>query len=261
MSSPKAPRIRADVLLEQRGLCESRARAPASILAGEVFLDEQRIEKPGQLVDESAELRLVARRRFVSRGGDKLEAALVSMAAHELVIAGIVALDIGASTGGFTDCLLQRGAAKVYAVDVGRGQLDNKLVRDPRVVSRERTNARDLVPADFDEPLDGVVVDASFIGLDKLLPAIARVLPRGGFLIALVKPQFEVGREVAAKTRGVIRDDAERAKAIASVVDALPGFGFELRASCDSAVLGPKGNREHFLLARKASIADSRGEG
>jgi 23S rRNA (cytidine1920-2'-O)/16S rRNA (cytidine1409-2'-O)-methyltransferase len=251
VSSAKPARIRVDVLLEQRGLAESRARAQASILAGEVFLNEQRIEKPGQLVDESAPLRVLQRRRFVSRGGDKLEAALESMASAELTIAGITALDIGASTGGFTDCLLQRGAAKVYAVDVGRGQLDNKLLHDPRVVSRERTNARDLSPSDFDEPIDGVVVDASFIGLDKLLPAIGRVLPAGGWLLALVKPQFEVGREVAAKSRGVIRDEAERAKAIASVVDALPSFGFELRASCDSAVLGPKGNREHFLLARK----------
>jgi 23S rRNA (cytidine1920-2'-O)/16S rRNA (cytidine1409-2'-O)-methyltransferase len=251
MSSPKPARMRVDVLLEQRGLAESRARAQASILAGEVFLNEQRIEKPGQLVEEGAALRVVQRRRFVSRGGDKLEAALEEMAAAELAIGGMTALDIGASTGGFTDCLLQRGAAKVYAVDVGRGQLDNKLLRDPRVVSRERTNARDLSPSDFDEPIDGVVVDASFIGLDKLLPAIARVVRPGGWLVALVKPQFEVGREVAAKSRGVIRDDGERKKAIASVVDALPGFGFELRASCDSAVLGPKGNREHFLLARK----------
>lgn len=252
MSSPKLPRVRADVLLEQRGLAVSRARAQASILAGEVFLHDQRIEKPGQLVDEGAPLRVVQRRRFVSRGGDKLEAALETMAAEQIAIAGMVALDVGASTGGFTDCLLQRGASKVYAVDVGRGQLDDKLRRDPRVVSRERTNARDLQPSDFAEPIDGVVVDASFIGLDKLLPAIGRVLSPGGWLVALVKPQFEVGREVAAKSRGVIRDDLERAKAIASVVDALPGFGFELRASCDSAVLGPKGNREHFLLARKS---------
>ncbi len=258
MSSPKPPRLRADVLLERRGLAESRARAQASILAGEVFVDEQRIEKPGQLLDEGAAIRVAERRRFVSRGGDKLEAALQEMAAEQIIISGVVALDVGASTGGFTDCLLQRGAAKVYAVDVGRGQLDNKLVRDPRVVSRERTNARDLQPGDFDEPIDGVVVDASFIGLDKLLPAIARVLSEGGWLVALVKPQFEVGREVAAKSRGVIRDDGERAKAIASVVDALPGFGFELRASCDSAVLGPKGNREHFLLARKRGSAAKR---
>lgn len=255
MSSPKPVRLRADVLLEQRGLAESRARAQASILAGEVFVNEQRVEKPGQLVDEAAAIRVVSRRRFVSRGGDKLEAALEAMASEDLAIAGMIALDIGASTGGFTDCLLQRGAAKVYAVDVGRGQLDNKLLRDARVVSRERTNARDLVAADFAEPIDGIVVDASFIGLDKLLPAIARVVRPSGWLLALVKPQFEVGREVAAKSRGVIRDDDERRRAIESVVNALPGFGFELRASCDSAVLGPKGNREHFVLARKQARA------
>jgi len=251
MNARRPDRVRADVLLEKRGLAPSRARAQASILAGEVFLETQRIDKPGQLLAEDAPVRLIARRRFVSRGGDKLEAAIEAFAAHVPEIAGAVALDVGASTGGFTDCLLQRGARRVFAVDVGWGQLDGKLRSDARVVARERTNARDLTTADFDEPIDLVVVDASFIGLDKLLPAIARVLGLGGWLIALIKPQFEVGRAVASKSRGVIRDEGDRSRAIDTVVNALPAFGFEVVAGADSAVLGPKGNREHFVLARR----------
>jgi 23S rRNA (cytidine1920-2'-O)/16S rRNA (cytidine1409-2'-O)-methyltransferase len=251
MSGRRRERVRADVLLEKRGLAPSRARAQASILAGEVFLEEQRIEKPGQLLLEDAPIRVVARRRFVSRGGDKLEAAIDAFGIHLPNIAGSVALDVGASTGGFTDCLLQRGARRVFAVDVGWGQLDGKLRSDVRVVSRERTNARDLTKDDFDEPVDLVVVDASFIGLDKLLPAIARVLAPGGWLIALIKPQFEVGREVASKSRGVIRDEGDRSRAIDTVLSSLPALGFEVVAGADSAVLGPKGNREHFVLARR----------
>jgi len=245
------PKQRADVLLCERGLAPSRARAQSFILAGEVFTGEQRVEKPGTLLAADVELRVAPRRRFVSRGGDKLDAALAAFGGRFTDLAGVVAVDIGASTGGFTDCLLQRGVAKVYAVDVGYGQLDAKLRADPRVVSRERTNARELAATDFDEPIDLVVVDASFIGLSKLLGPIAGVLGgRGGELVALVKPQFEVGREEASRGKGVVRDDAVREAAIAAVRGSLADAGFSIVAEADSAVLGPKGNRERFLYAR-----------
>lgn len=240
---------RADVLLCERGLAPSRARAQSLIMAGEVFVGGQRVDKPGTLLSPDAVLEVALRRRFASRGGEKLEAALATFGGRFQDLGGVVALDVGASTGGFTDCLLQRGAAKVYAVDVGFGQLDERLRQDPRVVSRERTNARDLEPSDFNEPIDLVVVDASFIGLGKLVGAIRRVLKRGGDLVALVKPQFEAGREEASKGRGVIRDDAVRDAAIASARTALASEGFQIVAEADSEVLGPKGNRERFVHA------------
>ncbi len=249
--SARAKRDRADVLLVERSLAPSRARAQAMILAGEVYAGESRIDKPGQLVDVALELRVSPRRRFVSRGGEKLDGALRSFGARFDGLAGVVAVDVGASTGGFSDCLLQRGASKVYAVDVGWGQLDDRLRRDPRVVVRERTNARSLGPEDFAEPVDLVVVDASFIGLDKLLPAISAFLRPGGELVALVKPQFEAGREAVSKGRGVIRDREVREAAIASARGAIEAAGFELVAEVDSEVVGPKGNVERFVHAKR----------
>jgi 23S rRNA (cytidine1920-2'-O)/16S rRNA (cytidine1409-2'-O)-methyltransferase len=249
--SARTKRERVDVLLVERGLAPSRARAQAMILAGEAFAGELRVDKPGQLVDVALELRIAPRRRFVSRGGEKLDGALRSFGPRFDDLAGIVAVDVGASTGGFSDCLLQRGAAKVYAVDVGWGQLDDRLRRDARVVARERTNARSLGPGDFAEPVDLVVVDASFIGLDKLLPAIASFLRPGGELVALVKPQFEAGREAVSKGRGVIRDVEVREAAIASARGAIEASGFELVAEIDSEVVGPKGNVERFVHAKR----------
>ena len=164
-------------------------------------------------------------------------------------------IDIGASTGGFTDCLLQRGAARVIAVDVGYGQLAQKLRSDPRVDVRERVNARDLQPADLPGPIDVCVVDASFIGLGKLMPAIARLLRPGGDLVALVKPQFEAGREAASRGGGVIRDEATRLGAIASARAAVEEAGFTVVAEVDSAVPGPKGNVERFVHARRDGAA------
>jgi 23S rRNA (cytidine1920-2'-O)/16S rRNA (cytidine1409-2'-O)-methyltransferase len=240
---------RVDQLLVDRGLAPSRAKAQALLLAGQVFSGEQRIEKPGTLVPEDIELTVRAGDRFVSRGGDKLEGAL---AALDIDVRGAVAVDIGASTGGFTDCLLQRGATRVFAIDVGHGQLAEKLRTDPRVESRERTNARFLEASDFPVPIDLVVVDASFIGLDKLLPAIARLLAPGGRLIALVKPQFEAGRDEARRHRGVIRDPETRERAIAGARAAVVAHGFEPIAECDSPLPGPKGNLERFLVARRA---------
>jgi 23S rRNA (cytidine1920-2'-O)/16S rRNA (cytidine1409-2'-O)-methyltransferase len=165
------------------------------------------------------------------------------------------ALDIGASTGGFTDCLLQHGAPRVYAVDVGRGQLAEKLRQDARVVNRENTNARHLERSDFPEPIGGVVLDASFIGLGKLLPAVARVLDPGAWLLAMIKPQFEAGRELARAHRGVISDPSLRAEIISRVVGEVQTHGFRLLGACDSSLPGPAGNLEHFVLAERRAEA------
>lgn len=244
-------RARADELLVARGLAASRAQAQALIMAGKVTSGPRRIDKPGTRLPPDAELAVASGPRFVSRGGDKLDHALHAFEAHGLDVSGCVCLDVGASTGGFTDCLLQRGAARVIAVDVGYGQLAAKLRADARVDVRERVNARELTPSDFDAPVDVVVVDASFIGIAKLIDPIAGVLRPGGALVALVKPQFEAGREAASKGRGVIRDEAVRLAAVASAREAVERAGFTLIAEADSEVHGPKGNIERFLFARR----------
>jgi 23S rRNA (cytidine1920-2'-O)/16S rRNA (cytidine1409-2'-O)-methyltransferase len=243
---------RADQLLVARGLAPSRARAQALILAGKVYAGEARVDKAGALLAEDAALALRGEDHpYVSRGGVKLEGAL---AAFGVDPRGKRCLDLGASTGGFTDCLLQRGAASVAAVDVGYGQLAHSLRVDPRVLVLERTNAKTLEPARIDGPVDLVVVDASFIGLAQLLPAIARCLAPGGELVALVKPQFEVGREEASKAKGVIKDPELRARAIERVVSEVRAAGFEILGTADSILEGPRGNLEAFVHARlKAS--------
>ena len=221
-------------------------------MAGEVSSGGRRVDKVGTLLEADAELAVVARSsRFVSRGGDKLDAALTQFSRAGLDVRGMTALDIGASTGGFTDCLLARGAAKVYAVDVGYGQLAASLRTDPRVVVRERTNAKALTPADFAEPIDLVVVDASFIGLGKLMPAIAAIVREGGAFVALVKPQFEAGKEAASRGRGVIRDPVVRDRAIADARHEVIEAGFAVIGEVDSALHGPKGNVERFLYAER----------
>ena len=237
---------RADLLLVERGLAESRSRAQSLLMAGRVYRGDRRVEKAGELVDESTELRVREPERFVSRGGYKLEGALDDLG---IDVEGWVAVDIGASTGGFTDCLLQRGASRVFAVDVGHGQLAQKLRDDPRVDNREGVNARYLEPDAFDVSIDGIVVDASFIGLQKLLPAIHRILAPNGRLLAMVKPQFEVGKEIARRFRGVIRDPAVRQAAIDKVGEELNQAGFTLRSGCACRLPGPRGNVEHFLYA------------
>jgi 23S rRNA (cytidine1920-2'-O)/16S rRNA (cytidine1409-2'-O)-methyltransferase len=243
----KTPKIRADQLLVERGLAESRTRARSLILAGRVFRGEERVEKPGALLAADAALSVRGTPRYVSRGGDKLEGALDALSVN---VRHAVCLDIGASTGGFTDCLLQHGAAKVYAVDVGHGQLAASLRSDSRVVVMERTNARDLTPDLFAEPIDLVVVDASFIGLEKLLPAIRGLLLPGARLLSLIKPQFEVGREEARKSRGVIKDPEVRKAAIERTVNGIGDLGFTVVGGADSRLPGPKGNLEYFVLAR-----------
>lgn len=244
---------RADLLLVEQGLAPTRARAQALCLSGRVFWGERRVDKPGTPLPPDAALVVRGDTRYVSRGGLKLEGALKTLTVD---VHGKICLDIGASTGGFTDCLLQHGASRVYAVDVGRAQLAEKLRSDPRVVVREGVNARHLTHADFPELPALVVVDASFIGLEKLLPAISAVLAGCGELLALVKPQFQVGRDEARRSRGVIRDEALRASAIAQVNEALVANGFEVLGGCDSTVPGPKGNVEHFLYARAKSLND-----
>lgn len=242
-------KVRLDQLVADRGLAETRAKAQAIILAGNVYVAGNRVDKAGTLVPGDAEVEVRGEAsRYVSRGGIKLEGALDAFAVDPT---GLRCVDLGASTGGFTDCLLQRGAASVAAVDVGYGQLAHKLRVDPRVLVLERTNAKALEPEQVGGLADLVVVDASFIGLGKLVPAIARVLLPGGELVALVKPQFEAGKEEVSRGRGVIRDPEVRARAIEGVVAELAEAGFEVIAQCDSTLPGPKGNVEAFVHARK----------
>jgi len=246
------PKVRADVLLTQRGLTPSRARAQALILAGKVFTGDRRIDKSGEMLDEAAPLEVrEPDHPYVSRGGVKLAGALDAFGYDPF---GKVVADFGASTGGFTDCLLQRGASKSFAIDVGYGQLHNKLRQDGRVVVMERTNARYLKRGDLPEPLDLVVIDASFIGLEKLLPAAHALLGTGGEVLALVKPQFQVGQDKVGKG-GVVRDPNLRREAIASLVAEARGLGFELIAEADSVITGPKGNQETFIWLRRSPVA------
>jgi 23S rRNA (cytidine1920-2'-O)/16S rRNA (cytidine1409-2'-O)-methyltransferase len=249
MSAPA--RLRLDELLVARGLAETRAQAKALIMAGRVRCGTERLDKPGKEVPDNLPLELEAAPRYVSRGGEKLAAAL---AAFALDLRGAAVLDVGASTGGFTDCALQAGAASVVCVDVGRGQLHGRLRADPRVTNLERVNARRLAPADLPRPeFDAVVMDLSFISLRAVLPAVWPCLRPGGTLVALVKPQFEAGKAEADKGRGVIRDPAVRAAALAAVRDfALSALaGARLVGTLDSPIAGADGNREYLLGLRR----------
>ncbi len=218
-------------------------------MAGQVVGGEERIDKPGRLVDADLPLRLKAGAadRYVSRGGLKLEAALDGF---RLDPSGLVCADLGASTGGFTDCLLQRGAARVHACDVGRGQLDPKIARDPRVAVHDRTNVRHLDVAILGEPVDLCTADLSFISLDRVLPAAAAIVKPGGRLVALVKPQFEVGRAHVEKG-GVVRDPEARARAIAAIEASAAACGFRVDGVVDSPIRGPAGNLEALLVATR----------
>ena len=217
-------------------------------MAGEVFIGERRADKPGSLVPTDAPLRLKEKLRYVSRGGLKLEQALRELA---IPVEGKVCADIGASTGGFTDCLLQAGARKVYAIDVGHGQLHWRLAADPRVVSREGVNARYLSEAELPEEVDLATIDVSFISLTQVLPAVLRRLRPGGTVIALVKPQFEVGRSKVAKG-GVVRDAAARKESIQKIFAFLEREGLRVLGKLDSPIAGPAGNIEALVAARKS---------
>lgn len=255
MANPKA---RADQLLVSRGLATSRERARALILGGKVFSGTRRIDKAGDFLAPDAELSVRGEDHpYVSRGGVKLAGALD---AFGLDAAGVVAADFGASTGGFSDCLLQRGAVRVYAIDVGRAQLHDKLRRDPRVVVMERTNARQLRAGDLPEPLDWVVIDASFIGLDKLLPSALALLRDAGTVVALVKPQFEVGPSRVGKG-GVVRDEQVRNGAIDAVRANAETLGFAVLGQADSVLTGPAGNRECFVWLQVRRLAHAQTQG
>ena len=246
------PKVRADVLLTRRGLVSSRAKAQALILAGKVFTAGRRVEKSGETIDEEAPLEVrEPDHPYVSRGGVKLAGALD---AFDYDPADKTVADFGASTGGFTDCLLQRGAARVFAIDVGYGQLHNKLRQDGRVVVMERCNARHLKSDDLPEPIDLVVIDASFIGLEKLLPAASTLLRARGEVIALVKPQFQVGHGKVGKG-GVVRDPEHRREAIETLLVDAEQLGFALVAQADSVITGPKGNQETFIWLRRSTAA------
>jgi 23S rRNA (cytidine1920-2'-O)/16S rRNA (cytidine1409-2'-O)-methyltransferase len=239
------PRRRIDTLLAERGLAGSRTTAAASVRAGRVRIgrDGPLASKPGQLVTEDAELYVSERPPFVSRGGIKLENALERLA---IDVRGLDCLDVGASTGGFTDCLLQRGAERVIALDVAHGQLDWGLRNDPRVMVIERRNARHLEPSELPWTPGLITVDVSFISLAKLLPALGRCLAEGGEILALVKPQFELGPERVGKG-GVVRDAADRREALRSAARAARGAGLEVLGLASSGLPGPKGNRETFI--------------
>jgi 23S rRNA (cytidine1920-2'-O)/16S rRNA (cytidine1409-2'-O)-methyltransferase len=252
-------KVRLDVLLVERGLADSRAKAQAMIMAGQVRVADQVMLKPGTAVSADAVLTVDAGPRFVSRGGEKLDAALEAFA---MDVTGLVCADVGASTGGFTDCLLQRGAAKVYAIDVGKGILHWKLRNDPRVVVMEETNARYV--ESLPEPVSLVTVDASFISLKILLPVVKiwispsplTSFPEGeGNVVALIKPQFEAGKKDVSRGDGVIRDPEIHKQVLLDVLGFAQKQGFQVSGLIKSPLLGPKGNAEFLVwLGEKEEI-------
>lgn len=241
---------RLDVVLFERGLAESRQKAQAMILAGEVAVEGQKAAKAGALVPTEANVELIAtRQRYASRGGQKLEGALEDFG---MDVAGRVCLDVGSSAGGFTDCLLQRGAARVYAVDVTVDQLAWRLQKDPRVI-RVKRNARELNARDIPEPMDLVTVDVSFISAEKVLAPAAALARRGAELLILVKPQFELDRGDIGKG-GIVRDPSLHAKAIERVKEAAIKVGLEVAGVRPSRLQGAEGNQEFFLHARRKGV-------
>jgi len=243
------PKFRADQLLVEQDLAESRERAKRLIMAGLVFLDvhgsRERLDKPGRMLPANAKLSLAEPERFVSRGAYKLLSAIDHF---RLNVTKRIALDVGASTGGFTDCLLQYGASKVYAVDVGKSQLHEKLRADPRVISLEGVNFRLALPDLLPEKADLAVIDVSFISLTKILPAVKGFLKPDGYIVALVKPQFELGPGQTDK--GVVRDEDLRMQAVRIVANAAQELGFAPSGIIPAGIKGPKGNQEYLLLLR-----------
>ncbi len=249
--NPAKQKERIDKLLLDRGFAASRAKAQAMIMAGVVLVDERRVEKPSETFASGSAIRIKGddpASRYVGRGGLKLEAAL---RAFGIDPAGAECIDVGASTGGFTDCLLQHGAASVVAVDAGTNQLAWKLRTDPRVEVHENTNARHLTPADLGRTFDLAVMDVSFISATKLLPAVGTLLKPGGQLIVLIKPQFEVGKGEVGKG-GIVRDDEKHRRVIEEVNAAAAHLGLEPRGVIDSPILGAEGNKEFLALYAKS---------
>ena len=243
----KSKKVRIDRLILDRGFVESREKGQAIILAGNVLVNGQKVEKAGALVPEDADIRILGEPLpYVSRGGLKLEAALREF---KITVTGRTAIDVGASTGGFTDCLLQHGCRKVYAVDVGYGQLAWKLRQDPRVISIERTNIREINPALIPELLDISVIDASFISLEKIIPSVLKLLARDGEIIALIKPQFEVGKGQVGKG-GIVRNETARKAVVERIVEFVHELGLEVKGVMPSPIPGQDGNVEYLLHAK-----------
>ncbi len=240
---------RLDKLVHDHGLAESREQAKRLILAGLVLVNEQKIDKAGTLIPEDADIRLLGQEHpYVGRGGLKLEKALQEF---QIDPTGQVVIDVGASTGGFTDCLLQHGAKKVYAVDVGYGQLAWKLLQDPRVILRERTNIRYLTPDDFPEQMEMAVIDLSFISMTKILAPVQHLLKPQAQVIALVKPQFEVGKGEVGKG-GIVKSAEKHQRVLQEVREYAEGLGFEFKGVIESPIKGAKGNTEFRSLKRQA---------
>ena len=241
---------RLDVLLVERGLAPSREKAKAVIMAGIVYVDGQKEDKAGTTFEDTVEIQVRGSTlRYVSRGGLKLEKAVEAFA---LDLEGKVCMDVGASTGGFTDCMLQNGAAKVYAVDVGHGQLDWKLRNDPRVICMEKTNIRYVTPGDIPETLDFASIDVSFISLTKVLGPVKALLKEDGQVVCLIKPQFEAGRKEVGK-KGVVRDKAVHLEVICMVAAYARQIGFQISGLDFSPVRGPEGNIEYLLYLKNGS--------
>jgi 23S rRNA (cytidine1920-2'-O)/16S rRNA (cytidine1409-2'-O)-methyltransferase len=242
---------RLDKIVVDRGIVKSRERAKALIMAGNVFVDNQKVTKAGVLINVDADVTLKENDiPYVSRGGVKLEAALDNFNVDP---SGKSVMDIGCSTGGFTDCVLKRGAVKVYAVDVGYGQLDWSLRNDPRVILHEKTNIRHLEKTSIPDAVDLIVIDVSFISLTQVLPRVHDFLHDRGDVIALVKPQFEVGRE-SVKKGGIIRDETKRLSAVNKIREFSEVSGFLVMGICDSPIPGQKGNREYFIHLRRKGL-------
>jgi len=243
-------KLRADERLVREGLATTRSKAQALILSGSVYADGQMVSKAGTRIEESVRLEVKSKTpSYVSRGGNKLEGAIQSFG---ISVAGLVALDVGASTGGFTDCLLKHGARKVFAVDVGYGQLDWNLRNDPRVVVLEKTNARNLTKSMLGESISFAVIDASFISLTLLIPPVLSVLESGGLVVALIKPQFEVGRTEVGKG-GVVKDPEKHQRVCRKIEEFVLELGCDPVGVIESPLLGPKGNKEFFIAFHKRS--------
>jgi len=244
--------LRLDQALVDRKLCDSREKAKRAILAGQVRVNDQVARKPSDSVDENDQIVLDAPEKFVSRGGFKLEHALDHF---KIDVTGQTAIDLGASTGGFTDCLLQRGALKVYAIDVGQGQLAWKLRRDKRVAVMEKTNARELTAAKMPQPFvpaDIAVIDCSFISLRKIIPAAVALLRASAKIVALIKPQFEAGKKEADKGAGVIRDSEIHERVLRELQEFVEARDLKWRGASESPLIGPAGNKEFLALIENA---------
>lgn len=250
----KIKKERLDVLLVEKNLVQSRARAKTTIMAGLVLVDGNRIDKAGTMVKVNANIRILGNDiPYVSRGGLKLEKAIKEFG---VVLTGKVTADIGASTGGFTDCMLQNGAVRVFAIDVGYGQLDWSLRTDERVINMERTNIRNVTPTDIGELIDLASIDVAFISLEKVLPAVKAMLKADGEVVALIKPQFEAGREKVGK-KGVVRDARVHLEVIHRVVNIAREMGFITRGLTFSPVKGPEGNIEYLIWLTKDGLAEN----